>query len=64
MRGKRLTLNSRQCDQNFQWATYFTHSNLPAGDLQNLFGTSDFPTAFLGPNVKKALHGGKFPIAW
>ena len=25
MRGKRLTLNSRQCDQNFQWATYFTH---------------------------------------
>ena len=30
-----------------------------AGDLQNLFGTSDFPTAFLGPNVKKALHGGE-----
>jgi hypothetical protein len=51
--GKKI--NSRQCDQNFHWATYFTRSNRPAGDLQNLFGTSDFPTAF----CEKALFGDK-----
>ena len=34
--GKKI--NSRQCDQNFQWATYFTCSYRSAGDLQNLFG--------------------------
>jgi hypothetical protein len=38
--GKKI--NSRQCDQNFRWATYFMHSNRPAGDLRYLFGTSDF----------------------
>ena len=37
--------------------------------FDDIGGISDFPTVFLGPvgpspNVKKALHGGKFPIEW
>lgn len=32
----RKKINSPQCNQNVHWATYFTCSNCPAGDLQNL----------------------------